>query len=112
MASEPFSYTAWWTDAFLAYHPQYFGTVAPGDSVSGTLTEIPTSWNLRFVDRAQSIDEQTSVRYGRGGTFVYAEWIEESPTASPPSRDPRFPRCRAQRSATFASMAVPLARHR
>jgi Peptidase A4 family len=76
------SYSAFWSDPHVDYHPQYFGSVRPGDLVSANLIRSSSGWKLTFRDVTRSTTKSETIRYGLTGTYDQSEWFQEDPSPS------------------------------
>lgn len=75
-------YAAFWSDPDVDFHPQYFGTVEPGDLVSAELVRSTAGWKLTFRDITQTTTKSKTIRYGVDGSYDQSEWFQEDPSPS------------------------------
>ena len=91
-------YHAFWSDTAVGFHPQYMGTVGPGDRLVVDMARTGRGWRLTVRDETRARTMTRVVDYGRGAAFGQAEWLQEDPTAATAvATDLPYPRMAAER---------------
>jgi hypothetical protein len=78
------TYSAFWSDTDLTFHPHDLGTVHPGDEVSALMVQTPGGWRLEFRDPASHLSVVLPTAYGAGKVFSVPQWLQEDPSHGPP----------------------------
>jgi hypothetical protein len=76
------TYSAFWSDPDVGFHPQNFGAVGAGDLVSAELIRMSSGWRLTFRDITRSTTKSRVVKYGLTGSYDQGEWLQEDPSPS------------------------------
>jgi hypothetical protein len=78
-------YEAFWSDTAVDFHPQFFGAVSGGDTVTADMRIGKTGWTLVLADLTKHKTYTQTIHYGVGdasGSYNQAEWLQEDPAPS------------------------------
>jgi Peptidase A4 family len=70
-------YLAFWSDFHVQFHPQYLGTVHPGELLFASMKHGEGGWTISLHNRSNSFSAKKTVSYGVGLDFTRAEWLQE-----------------------------------
>jgi hypothetical protein len=74
--------TAFWSDPQRHFAPITLFSVGPGDVISASLTLDRGRWRVAIVDATSGRAARFYTHEEAGGTFKWAEWLQEDPIAS------------------------------